>query len=369
MASVVGATLKANPCGPSDKIMHKIDLTNLPLVQLTEFLVELGVPKYRGVQVFAWLYRPHIKDFSQMTDLPKELRETLAAAANFAWPQIADIESSKDGTTKYGFRLQDDNYIESVLIPEESRNTLCVSSQVGCAMACEFCLTGTMGFKRNLTPGEIVGQVVRVRDWLRDTTGSDEGLNNLVFMGMGEPLANFDNLLLSLQILTEQRGLDFSERRITVSTCGLVPKIIELGQKTRANLAVSLHSVDDSIRSQLMPINDRYPVAALLEACRNFPMPKRKRIMFEYILIKNLNDSVADAKMLAERLRGIPCKINLLPYNETEELPFQKPADSQIELFQKILWDAGYTVLIRSSRGSDISAACGQLAGKKAHKI
>jgi 23S rRNA (adenine2503-C2)-methyltransferase len=343
--------------------MNKKDLTNLSLSQLTEFLVNLGLPKYRGAQVFSWLYRPKVSDFSQMTDLSKDLRENLAARTSFTWPQIAEIERSQDGTVKYGFKLQDDNYIEAVLIPEEGRNTLCVSSQIGCAMACSFCLTGTIGFKRNLLPGEIVGQVIGVREWLLDNNSS-EGLNNLVFMGMGEPLANFDNLLIALDILTNQRGLDFSERKITVSTCGLVSKIIELGQKSKVNLAVSLHSVDDSIRSRIMPINKKYPVADLLEACRNFPMPKRKRIMFEYILIKDLNDSEADAQLLAQKLKSIPCKINLLPYNESAYLPFKRSSDDKIDLFQKTLWKAGYTVLVRSSRGGDISAACGQLAGK-----
>jgi 23S rRNA (adenine2503-C2)-methyltransferase len=275
--------------------MKKTDFTDFTLSQLTDFVESISLPKYRGKQIFAWLYRPHIADFSQMTDLTKDLREMLASQASFHWPEIADVERSKDGTVKFGFKLDDNTYIESVLIPEDDRNTLCVSSQVGCAMGCEFCLTGGMGFKRNLTPGEIVGQVVRVRDWLYDD-GSEPTLNNLVFMGMGEPLANFDNLLVALEILTDQHGLNFSERRITVSTCGLVPKIIELGQRTKANLAVSLHSVDDSVRSNLMPINNKYPVAEVLEACRNFPIPKRKRIMFEYILIKDLNDSVSDAE-------------------------------------------------------------------------
>jgi len=344
--------------------MNKTDITDFSLSQLTDFVESLGLPTYRGSQIFAWLYRPNITDFSQMTDLTKDLRETLAARASFDWPEIADVECSKDGTVKYGFKLKDNNYIESVLIPEDGRNTLCVSSQVGCAMGCEFCLTGGMGFKRNLSPGEIVGQVVRVRNRLHDDEDTEVVLNNLVFMGMGEPLANFDNLLVALEILTYQRGLNFSDRRITVSTCGLVPKIKELGQKTRVNLAVSLHSVDDSARSKLMPINNKYPVAELLEACKNFPMPKRKRIMFEYILIKDLNDSISDAEILAERLKDIPCKINLLPYNETSALSYQRPSDKKIELFQKTLWKAGYTVLVRSSRGSDISAACGQLAGK-----
>ncbi|MGW8287287.1 MAG: 23S rRNA (adenine(2503)-C(2))-methyltransferase RlmN [Desulfobulbales bacterium] len=344
--------------------MTKKNLANLTLERLTDYLVGLGFPKYRGTQIFSWLYRPGITEFSQMTDLSKELREKLAQKACFFWPQIAAVEHSKDGTVKFGFRLKDDNYIEAVLIPEAERNTLCVSSQAGCAMSCGFCLTGTIGFRRNLTPSEIVGQVVRARDWLFETEKFQAILNNLVFMGMGEPLANFTNLLTALEILTEQRGLDFSERRITVSTCGLVPQITELGQKTKVNLAVSLHSVDDSIRSELMPINKKYPVAELLEACRHFPMPKRKRIMFEYILIKDLNDSEADAKLLARKLKGIPCKINLLPYNESAEMKFKRPDDEKIELFQKVLWKYGYTVLVRSSRGADISAACGQLAGK-----
>ena len=344
--------------------MNKSNIANLSLSQLTEFLVSLGLPKYRGAQVFSWLYRPGVTDFCQMTDLSKELRLTLSAQTCFHWPQLVETEHSQDGTMKFGFKLEDSNYIEAVLIPEDGRNTLCISSQVGCAMACGFCLTGSIGFKRNLMPAEIVGQVVRVRQWLLDAKDVKEKLNNLVFMGMGEPLANFDNLLTSLAIMTEQRGLNFSDRRITVSTCGLVPRIIELGQKTKVNLAVSLHSVDDAIRSKLMPINKKYPVAELLEACRNFPMPRRKRIMFEYILIKNLNDSAAAAQQLAEKLKTIPCKINLLPYNESPSLPFRRPAKEQIELFQNILWQAGYTVLLRASRGADISAACGQLAGK-----
>jgi 23S rRNA (adenine2503-C2)-methyltransferase len=344
--------------------MQKTDLYNLTLTQLTDFVISLGLPVYRAGQIFQWLYRPHISDFEQMTNLPKELRITLTDCASFERLALAKMEQSEDLTVKYAFKLNDGAVIESVLIPEVDRHTLCISSQVGCAMGCGFCLTGTMGFKRNLTPGEIVGQIVKVMEELPKMFGEDSRINNLVFMGMGEPLANFENLLTALEIITEKNGLDFSGRRITVSTCGLVPKIKELGEKTNVNLAVSLHSVVDKVRSQLMPINDTYPVAQLLEACRNFPMPKRQRIMFEYILIKGINDSISDAEMLAEKLKDIPCKINLLPYNETSSLIFQKPSDSQIEQFQKTLWKAGYTALIRTSRGADISAACGQLAGQ-----
>jgi len=344
--------------------MQKTDLYSLTLAQLTDFVKNLGLPAYRAGQIFQWLYRPHISDFEQMTNLSKELRATLTDCAGFERLTLAKRQQSEDLTVKYAFKLKDGAVIESVLIPEEDRHTLCISSQVGCAMGCGFCLTGTIGFKRNLTPAEIVGQIVKVTEELPEMFGEDSRINNLVFMGMGEPLANFENLLAALEIITEQSGLDFSSRRITVSTCGLVPKIRELGEKTNVNLAVSLHSVDDTVRSRLMPINDTYQVAELLEACRNFPMPKRKRIMFEYILIQGINDSLSDAEMLAEKLQGIPCKINLLPYNEASALPFQKPSEHHIGQFQKILWKAGYTALIRASRGADISAACGQLAGK-----
>jgi 23S rRNA (adenine2503-C2)-methyltransferase len=252
--------------------------------------------------------------------------------------------------------------IESVLIPEDGRNTLCISSQVGCAMACSFCLTGTMGFSRNLSCAEMVDQVCAVSLDLRENNLGI--INNLVFMGMGEPLANFDNLIKALTILMDELGLHFSDRRITVSTCGLAPKIIELGQRLKVNLAVSLHAADNETRNRLMPINQRYPLETLLDACREFSLPRRKRIMFEYILLKGINDSDQDAIKLAKLLHGIQAKINLLPCNEAPELPFTKPDQQRVDSFQNILKRKGFTVLIRSSRGADISAACGQLAAK-----
>lgn len=326
------------------------------------FAVDHGLPAFRGKQLFSWLYRPGISFFAEMTDLPKDLRELLAKEASFSRLRPAVKELSGDGTIKYGFRLQDGKMIESVLIPEDGRNTLCLSSQVGCAMACTFCLTGTMGFSRNLSCAEMVNQVCAVRD---DLLESGLGMvNNLVFMGMGEPLANFDNLIKALTILMDELGLDFSDRRITVSTCGLAPKIIELGQRLKVNLAVSLHAADNETRNRLMPINLRYPLEVLLEACREFTLPRRKRIMFEYILLKGINDSDQDAMRLARLLHGIHAKINLLPCNEAPELPFTKPSQQRIDSFQNILKRKGYTVLVRSSRGADISAACGQLAAK-----
>ncbi len=295
-----------------------------------------------------------------MTDLSKALRETLSELAFFSslHPDVKEI--SADGTIKYALKLSDGKIIESVLIPEDDRHTLCVSTQVGCAMACSFCMTGTMGLSRNLTPAEIVNQVCAVREDLRHSKAGE--INNLVFMGMGEPLANFDNVIKSLDILLDELGLNFSDRKITVSTCGIVPRLKELGEKFKVNLAISLHAADNETRSRIMPINKRYSLDQLLDACRSFPLPKRKRIMFEYILLKDINDSDRDAENLARILQNIPCKINLLPCNEAPEIPYKKPSAARIETFQNILKDHGFTVLLRTSRGADISAACGQLA-------
>lgn len=348
-------------------LSHKTDLTELTREELTEFVTSQNLPAFRAKQIFSWLYRSGINDFSQMTNLSKELRTTIAQKARIGRLTLSEKEVSVDGTIKYCFRLADGKMIESVLIPEDDRHTLCVSSQVGCAMGCVFCLTATMGFIRNLTCAEIVGQVVAVLEELQQREAGT--INNLVFMGMGEPLANFDILLKSLNILMDDLGLNFAERRITVSTCGLVPEILKLGGQTNVNLAISLHAADDATRNRLMPINSRYPIAELLDTCRSFPLSKRKRIMFEYILLKGINDSDQDARKLAKILRGIPCKINLLPCNEAPQIPFEKPDDARIESFQNILRKNKYTVLLRTSRGADISAACGQLAVKKLQSV
>ena len=340
--------------------MDKPDLKNLSQQELTDWVVNLGMKPFRGKQIFCWLYRPGITEFSQMSDISKEVRAKLTQEANLSSMQPEIEERSKDGSVKYAFRLDDDKVIESVLIPEEDRLTLCVSSQVGCAMGCSFCLTGTMGFVRNLTPAEIVGQVQAISEMVKK-----EGynrINNLVFMGMGEPLANFDNLIIALNNLMNPNGLDFSSRRITVSTCGLIPKIKELGEQVPVNLAISLHAADNETRSKLMPINITYPVDDLLAACRQYPLPKRRKIMIEYIMLKDINDSPKDAKLLIKKLHQLPAKVNLLPYNENKFFDFKSPPRERVEKFQSILRDAGITALIRESRGSDISAACGQLA-------
>lgn len=341
----------------------KPDLKNMTKQQLVRFVENLQQKSFRGEQILSWLYKPGITEFSQMTDLANEFREILEQRTRISTFTDPVIEVSTDGAVKFGFKLEDDNYIESVLIPEGERNTLCVSSQVGCSMGCNFCTTGTMGLKRNLKPSEMVNQVCAVRDWL-----SQEGkkrLSNLVFMGMGEPLANLDNLLPALSIITEQKGLDIASRRITVSTCGMIPQMLEFGRRSDVNLAVSLHAVDDQTRNLLMPINKKYPIKELLDACKEYQMKKRQRIMFEYVLIDGLNDSDGAAEKLARILRGIPCKINLMAMNlEDESAEFKSSDKDRILKFQDILRKSGYTVFVRQSRGADISAACGQLAGK-----
>lgn len=343
-------------------ISEQIDLKEFTLPELTQFVVSLGEPAFRAKQIFAWLYRPGVSTFEQMTDVSKKFRDQLSQASYISKITLHTKELSADGTVKYAFALADRQIIESVLIPDEERNTLCISSQVGCAMGCRFCLTGTMGLKRNLTPAEIVGQVIYA---IEDLAASNKGeVNNLVFMGMGEPLANFDNLISALSILTADLGLNFSDRKITVSTCGLVPKIAELGKHSTVNLAISLHAADDLTRNQIMPVNQTYPLADLIGACRRYPLPKRRRIMIEYILLKDVNDSSQQARNLIKLLHGLPCKINLLPFNQCPALPYQKPSQATIDSFQNILKKGGHTVLVRESRGADISAACGQLANQ-----
>ncbi|TKB11138.1 23S rRNA (adenine(2503)-C(2))-methyltransferase RlmN [Desulforhopalus sp. IMCC35007] len=345
---------------------EKIDLKNFTEDALISYVESIGQSKFRAKQIMGWLYRPGINSFAQMTDLAKVFRVHLDEHAYMSSFSDPIIEKASDGCVKFGFRLFDGHLIESVLIPEEDRNTLCISSQVGCAMGCTFCLTGTMGFIRNLSVAEIVNQVCAVRDYLlsqpREELIGPDRVTNVVYMGMGEPLNNLDNVIDSLEILTNQKGLDVAARKITVSTCGIVHKLNELGEKSTVNLAISLHAITDTVRSSLMPVNKRYGVEELLEACRTYPMQKRKRIMFEYTLLKGINDSDMDARMLARKLRDIPCKINLLSYNECPDLPYKSPDKKRILEFQKILLDANYSVFIRSSRGTDISAACGQLA-------
>lgn len=336
---------------------RKVDLKNFDLDDLTAFLAGMDKERFRARQIFRWMYRQGVTDFAQMTDLSKEFRQQLQERAYVSHLQPEMVETSRDGTRKYLLRLSDGQTIESVRIPmDEGRTTLCISSQVGCAMQCEFCLTGTFGLMRNLTPAEIVNQVCAAQ--------LDGPVNNIVFMGMGEPLHNLDNVVTALHILYAEDGLSFSPRRVTLSTCGLVPEMAELGRRIRVNLAVSLNATTDEVREQLMPINRRYPLAQLMAACREIPLQPRQRITFEYIVIRDVNDAIADAKRLVKLLHGIKAKVNLIPFNEHEGSDWKSPTDEAMEAFQSYLLNRNIVAIRRSSKGADISAACGQLKGR-----
>ena len=337
----------------------KPNILNMTCDELAGWFEGRGIQAYRAGQVMKWIHSHQVDAFEEMTNLSKAHRALLTEHFDIRRLQIENVAVSSDGSRKYLFRLSDGNLMESVLMPERGHNTLCVSSQVGCAQGCLFCLTGSGGLERNLKLAEIISQI---RD-IQNEDNQSQPLTNLVFMGMGEPLANYRNLRSALEILTNnQYGYRFANRRITVSTAGLVPKIKALGDDTRVNLAISLNAADDATRDRLMPINRKYPIEKLLEACRDFPLRGGRRITFEYVLLKDVNDSADDADCLAKLLRPIKAKINLIPFNSHPGCPYQRPPEDTILRFQKILIDKSYTVMIRRSKGQDISAACGQLA-------
>jgi 23S rRNA (adenine2503-C2)-methyltransferase len=333
------------------------DLKDLTFEELADFLLSLGKERFRAGQLFRWIYPRGVTDFAAMTDLAKGLREELTRRALVSDWLPEQTEISRDGTRKYLFRLADGETVETVRIPMEGeRRTLCISSQVGCAMGCTFCLTGQFGLVRNLRPGEIVNQVC--------AAVKEAPIGNIVFMGMGEPLHNLDSVVKAVQILQAPQGFDYGARKITVSTCGLVPQMLELGKRVRVNLAVSLNAATDEVRNELMPINRRYPLGELMAACRQYPLPPRQRITFEYILIRDVNDALADAKALVKLLHGVPGKVNLIPYNEHERSPLRTSPPEHIEAFQSYLLQRDIVAIRRSSKGQDISAACGQLKGR-----
>lgn len=340
--------------------MEKVDLKNLDLEELEAFIARHGKEKYRARQIFKWLYQKGAVSFEEMSNISKELRCDLAESARISSLVPEAEEVSRDGTRKYLFRLEDGNAVESVLIPEEDRATLCISSQVGCAMGCRFCLTGTFRLTRNLTTAEIVNQVCAVKK----SAPEHPPVRNIVFMGMGEPLDNLDNVARAVRILVHDDGLQFSGRRVTVSTSGLVPEMDELGRRVTVNLAVSLNATTDEVRSRIMPVNRAYPLAELMAACRRFPLPSRRMITIEYVMIKGVNDTQDDARRLVRLLHGIPVKVNLIPFNEHEGSDFRAPLQESIDYMHRYLLDRHITVITRDSRGADISAACGQLRGR-----
>ena len=339
----------------------KIDILELSKDQLCSWLTDRKIASYRADQIQKWVYLHQVDGFDPMTNISKEIRSLLSRHFVIGRLATEQIETSRDGSRKYLFRLSDGKHIESVLIPERDHYTLCVSSQVGCAQDCLFCLTAAGGFERNLTRGEIIAQVRDIKNELDDPMD----LTNIVFMGMGEPLANYKNLVSAIGVITNtDAGLRLASRRVTVSTAGLVPRLADLGRDTRVNLAVSLNAADDDTRSRLMPINRTYPLEKLLAACRQYPAAPGRRITFEYILIKGVNDAEQDARRLAKILQPIRCKINLSPYNPHEGSDFDRPSEEVMQAFYKVLFDKNYTVIIRRSKGQDISAACGQLKAR-----
>ncbi len=340
------------------------DLRSSSRVELAALVAELGEKPFRARQLFRWLHRNGAATFDEMTDLPRPLRLALAARTRLASLERASELRSADGTIKWTWRTEDGRLVESVYMPETDRRTLCVSSQVGCALGCTFCMTGTMGLVRHLTAGEIVDQVHRAN---RRLVELGEGpaprpLTNLVFMGMGEPLHNFDRLKAALELLLDEDGPNFSHRHVTVSTSGLVPAMRRLGEETRVKLAVSLNATTDAQRDAIMPINRRWPIGELLAACRAFPLKAGRRITFEYVLLGGVNDADADAVRLARLVAGIPAKVNLIPYNDNPGLGFRAPGTERVEAFHRVLIARNITAVIRRNRGSDIAAACGQLA-------
>jgi 23S rRNA (adenine2503-C2)-methyltransferase len=334
------------------------DLGNLDRPALEAALEERGHQRFRARQIFGWLYRRGVTDVQAMTDLPRDLRERLAAEFSLTTPEVVARERSVDGTEKFLLRLPDGRQIESVFIPDTPSMTFCVSTQVGCAMACAFCLTGKMGLVRNLTAGEIAGQVRVLADALdmRDTPF------NVVLMGMGEPLHNYDETMRALRILNDEHGLALPPRRVTLSTVGLLPALERLArERLMPNLAISLHAPTDELRGALVPLNRKYGVKDIIEVCQRFPLARRRRITFEYVLLAGINDSPDAARRLAKLLAGVKSKVNLIPLNAAPGIPFERPSDAAVDRFAQILADHHLVVSVRKSRGRDIRAACGQL--------
>ena len=349
---------------PGSREDGRIDLIGLDRPEFAAALAEFGAEPFRARQLWLWIYHRGATDFALMTSLAKEFRNRLAERFVIGRPSVSADSLSEDGTRKWLLRFNDGQEVESVHIPEEDRGTLCVSSQVGCTLTCRFCHTGTQGLVRNLSAAEILGQVMLARDCLGEwpSPKDDRLLSNIVMMGMGEPLYNYDNVAKALRIVMDHEGISISRRRITLSTAGVVPMIRRCGEELGVNLAVSLHAVTDELRDRLVPLNKKYPIAELLAALRDYPrLSNARRITFEYVMLKDVNDSPADARALVKSIAGIPAKINLIPFNPWPGAPFECSDWAVIERFGDIVTAAGYASPIRMPRGRDILAACGQL--------
>ncbi|HCP47844.1 MAG TPA: 23S rRNA (adenine(2503)-C(2))-methyltransferase RlmN [Deltaproteobacteria bacterium] len=333
----------------------------MSLDELGDFAEQvLSERRFRGKQLFKWIYKRRVTDFDAMTDIAKATRAQLKEVAHISRMEVRAAQRSRDGTIKFLWGLHDGLQVESVLIPEDTRLTLCISTQVGCPLDCDFCVTGKGGYTRNLSKAEILGQVIQAQEH-----SPDRDLSNIVLMGMGEPLLNLDNVVDAMETAQVSDGLDLSHRRITLSTVGLIPQMAELGKRSRINLAISLHGTTEEQRTALMPINRKYPLADLVEALKAYPLRQKKLITIEYILIRGVNDTVADAKRLVRLLRKVPAKVNLIPYNKNPFTQYERPDNPTIVAFQEVLMGAGLHTVTRLNRGGDIDAACGQLGGYK----
>jgi 23S rRNA (adenine2503-C2)-methyltransferase len=340
----------------------KPSIKDLSCKELTTFLTERKQPAYRAKQIRQWLFQKRVTSFADMTNLSRELRDQLDEHFSIGRLRIVRQAESGDSTVKFLLGLVDGSSIESVLIPEAHRLTLCISTQVGCGFGCAFCATALLGLKRNLTASEIVDQILEASRTLRE----DQRITHVVLMGMGEPLANYAQTSKALEIITDgEWGVGISPRRVTLSTVGLVPQIEKLMAETRVNLAISLHATNDRLRGELMPVNRKYALKQLLDCCRSLPMPRRKRITFEYVLLGGVNDSDQDACELVKILKGIRGKVNVIPFNPHPGSSYVRPTDERIARFQGVLHDAGVQVNVRRPRGDDIQAACGQLQGEE----
>lgn len=334
-------------------------------VELIEFVKTLGEAPFRGKQLYQSIYGRRMLDFEGMTELSKSFREKLRAAATVTETRIENVFYSSDGTRRYLLKLGDDKEVEAVFMPDERRDTICISSQVGCAVGCKFCMTAQLGIKRNMTAGEIVSQVIVVLNEVYGPAAELPHKTNLVFMGMGESFLNYNEVMNSIRLMADEKGLGISPKRMTVSTSGIVPRIYDFARESvRPRIAISLSSAIDEIRDDLMPINRKYRLDELIKACREYPLSDRERLTFEYVMLDGVNDSDQDARRLVRLLNGIKAKVNLIPHNPAPELPFRASPVERILAFQKILIDGDVPAFIRRPRGQDISAACGQLAAR-----
>jgi 23S rRNA (adenine2503-C2)-methyltransferase len=346
----------------------KVNLLGMTRAQLEQFFVALGEKKFRAQQVLKWIHHAGVTRIEEMSNLGGALREKLLGIAEVRPPEIASQQDSSDGTRKWAIRVDGGGLVETVLIPAGNRATLCVSSQVGCSLDCSFCSTGKQGFQRDLSAAEIIGQLwLAINSYDAFKSGKGRVVTNVVMMGMGEPLMNFDNVVAAMDLMLEDLAYGLSKRRVTLSTSGVVPALNRLAEVSEVSLAVSLHAPNDALRNQLVPINRKYPIAALLESCRNYmaaQSDKNRAVTIEYTLIAGVNDQCEHARELAELLRDVPCKINLIPFNAFPQSDYRRPSGNAVSRFWQVLVDAGYIVTVRTTRGDDIDAACGQLVGQ-----